>query len=340
MHSRPFVAGANPALLAVILLLLGLLLPAGSAEAQSHRTSLTVLGGASNHQDLTSGLDFRTELQTGWIAGIQAERWLGEGRAGVRLNGLVTQRMLKFAPGDYNVYSADLDLLVRLLSPRPDRVAAPYVALGVGATRYASVAGSPVFARGIFGSNPVHRAHLLAGLGVDVPSSGRLGLRLEAADKIVLPSVGRSPETAGFPMAHNLVLTAGLQLRMGAPRETQVADRPSAIVTIEDRRADPVGGQALYTVQIFTFVEAATADRWAARLRERNVPVWLLDSVLQGQRVSRVRVGALESEAEARSLAATLERDYGWTAWVDRIEADEPMQANAVRETRAFLSRQ
>lgn len=341
MRSRRFVPGATSALLAPALLVLAFLAPVDPVEAQTHRSAVTLLGGGSNNSDLTSGLDFQTELQSGWVAGIQAERWLGSGRAGLRLNGLFTQRLLKGEPGDYNVYALDVDLLLRALAPRPDRFAAPYVALGIGATRFAAVAGSPTFARGVFGSNPVHRAHLLAGLGVDVPATGRVGLRLEVADQIILPTVGKSPDAAGgFPTAHNLVVTGGLQLRLGTTGEYAAARPPAAAP--EDRGPEPptvTVGPVLYTVQPFTFIEAATADRWVDLLRQRGLPVWTLDSVIQGQRVREVRIGALQSEAEARSLATVIEGDYGWSVRVDRIDSDEPVPADAVARTGQFLDR-
>lgn len=340
MRSRPFVPGAALALLAPVLLALATLTPAGAVEAQSHTSALTLLGGMSIHDDLTPGLDSETVFETGWIAGLQAEKWLGAGRVGLRLNGLFTQRQLETGP-DYNVYMADLDLLVRLLSARPGRSVSPYLAFGAGASRYAAVGGGPTLAAGAYGENPVDRVHLLAGLGLDLLPGRRLGLRLEAADKIVLASVGESPESNGLPTVHNMVFTAGLQLRMGAPRPAQELDRPVTVVTVEDRRTDPVeiDGPVLYTVQLFTFIEAATADRWSALLRERGLPVWQLETVIHGERVSRVRVGALQSEVEARRLASAIERDYGWAVWVDRVDADEPVPADAVARTGHFLTR-
>ncbi len=337
MRSRPFVPGGVPSLLALTLLGMALMVPAGAAEAQSHRSAVTLMGGMSTHGDLTP-FDTETVFETGWIAGLQAERWLGGKRLGLRLNSLFTQRQLESKPGDYNVYAVDLDLMARLLSPRPGRSVMPYLALGAGATRYAAVSGSPTLAGGAYGGNPVDRAHVLAGFGVDLLAGRRLGLRLEAADKLVLLTVGESPDASGLPTTHNLVFTAGLQLRMGAPRVQEAAERPVTVVTVDDDRTD-ADRPALYTVQLFSFVEAATASRWVSLLRERGVPVWQLESVIQGERVSRVRVGALPSEVEARALASALERDYGWAVWVDRVASDEAVPANAVDRTRSFLDR-
>ncbi len=94
---------------------------------------------------------------------------------------------------------------------------------------------------------------------------------------------------------------------------------------------------ARFTVQVGSFIEAATADRWVARLRGRGLPVWRSDTEVQGQKVSRVRVGALATESEARTLADALDREYGWPVWVDQIHDGEPVPANAVTRTRDVL---
>ena len=268
------------------------------------------------------------------------------GRAGLRLNGLFTQRLLDDVAGDYNVYAADLDLLFRLLPVDPDRVFAPFIALGGGATAYASVSGSPTLADGTYGEDPVTKPHAFASLGVDILAGRRLGLRFEVADKMVFPAVGESPPSTGLPVTHNGIALIGLQLQLGTPpraarREPVPTPAPlppdtSPRVTPPEPRIEtaPVG---LYTVEYDTFVEAATAVKWARRLRARGVPVWLLNSEIRGERVSRVRIGALTSEMEARTLARRIEREYDWPVSVDAIGADEPYPDDAVAATRAFL---
>lgn len=115
------------------------------------------------------------------------------------------------------------------------------------------------------------------------------------------------------------------------------ADAPSEVVEAEFAAAADAG--ARFTVQIGSFVESATADRWVNRLQRRGLPVWRSDTEVQGQAVSRVRVGALGSETEARNLADLLKQDYGWPVWVDRIQDAEAVPADAVADTRSVLYR-
>lgn len=351
----------TPALMAPALLALTLLFMASGVDGQTRRAAVGLLGGGSVHSDLTPGLATSSVLQPGWLAGVQAETWLGRGRAGLRLNGMFTRRALEEGPGDFNVYMADVDLLVRMLPVRSYRLMAPYVVAGAGATHYAGVGDSPVIADGEFGDDPVYRVHLLAGAGLDVLAGAGAGLRLELADQIVLPSVGESPNTVdGLPVTHNVVLTAGVQLKLGQLRRGVAMDRarpapatpaavapaatpvPTAAAPAPARpvAAAPAGeadAAALFTVQVGSYVEAATAARWAALLRERDIPVWLLQTAINGERVSRVRIGAARSEADARSLAAALEREFGWSVHVDRIAPGERYPEDAVAATRAFL---
>jgi cell division septation protein DedD len=102
--------------------------------------------------------------------------------------------------------------------------------------------------------------------------------------------------------------------------------------------AAPQSAEARFTVQVGSFVEPATADRWAERLRQRGLPVWRIDLALQGQRVSRIRVGALPTKAEAERLASVLTREFRWQARADEIEDADRPPANAVRATRAYLA--
>jgi cell division septation protein DedD len=90
-------------------------------------------------------------------------------------------------------------------------------------------------------------------------------------------------------------------------------------------------------VQVGSFVEVATAQRWVERLKRRNLPVWVTAVEIKGQTVNRVRVGALPTESEADGLARALKREYGWPVWVDRVAGGETLPASAVRATRAFL---
>lgn len=358
---------------------------AGPVTGQDHRSAIGLTMGGSVHGDLTPGLPATTRLEPGWVAGLQYEYWFASGRTGVRLNTLFTQRRLDDPVWrEYNVYMADVDLMIRLLQPDAYRLASPFFAVGVGATHYGSLGSSPPLGDGVYGDDVV-RAHLLTSLGVDVAATPTTGLRIEVGDQVVLPSLGYGPAFAGFPNVHNLVATLGVQLRTGsldrstvqspvrpapgpAPEpapETPVAAGDEAamealrarvddlrremarvelwVQELEERRSRPAapsveaGERTLYTVQVGSFLEPERADRLLAEVRSYGLPAWRWDAVARGLTFSRIRAGAVESEAEAERLATVLRQQHGLPVWVDEIEQDEGMPAGALDATRGFL---
>ncbi|MBW3553647.1 MAG: SPOR domain-containing protein [Gemmatimonadetes bacterium] len=403
------------------------------AAAQSHRAALGLGGGWSQPGDITPGLASSTTLEPGWVAGLQLETWPGSGRVGFRLGGSFMERSLQEDPASrYAGLTADLSLLLRILPAGRGRWVAPYLAVGGGATGYASLEGSAPFGS-VYGDDPVVRALAIAGGGFDLLPSGVIGLRVEAVDRIMLPSIGEGPEAEGLPAVHGPEITAALQIRGGsaarpvylatapAPRPAPVAapvaaqpqatesrdaaaDRaeldaaraesdqlrtrlgdwqrhvvslntrvdsleraladaraaaasagpmgtpvvaatpavaatpvanPSAVRAAASERHESAAGQ-IFTVQVGAFVEEATARRWEERLRNRSIPVWVTPAQIRGQRVTRVRVGALPTQGEADKLARILAED-GWPVWVARVADGERIPADAVAATRSFI---
>jgi hypothetical protein len=358
---------------------------AGPLAGQDHQSAIGLTVGGSIHGDLLRNRDPEIRFKTGWVAGLQGEYWFGDGRMGVRVNSLYTQRELDTGAA-YNVFMNDVDFMVRLLEPDYRRTYYPFVAVGLGATHWAGVGGTQPLGNGAYGDYPV-RLHVLASAGVDVASSATTGLRFEVGDQIVFPSIGYSPPSSGLPNVHNLVATAVLQLRMGRlvgqptrqpvrpapvvqeaprpePRQPPAAERDTAMAELQsrvtslnreitrlelwieelqdrlDREPAPVvagAGVTLYTVQVGAFLDPDRADQLVARVRSSGIPVWRDDAVARGMTFSRVRAGALVSEAQAERLAALLQRQQGLPVWVDDIDPDETIPAGAVAATRRYL---
>jgi hypothetical protein len=308
--------------------------------AQSHRAAITAMGGGSVHGDLTPGLSTPTTFQSGWIAGLQLETWLGSGRFGVRLNGLYTKRPLEDAAGEHTVMAGDLDLMLRLLPAYTDRLVAPYLAVGGGATRYSPAEGDAPIGLGTYGENPV-RLHVLGALGTDIALSRHAGLRLEVGDKIVLPSIGESPPSTGLPTTHNWMMMAGLQLRLGqlwtAFMGGRTRNRPSGVAPAVADRPARAAAEPHYTVQLGTFMDGPAADQWVESLGWRGIPVWQTSMTVEDQRISRVRVGAFTTEADAEAMVAFLRTEYNVGVRVDAVGPKDAPPAGAVAATRRFM---
>lgn len=306
-----------------VIMLAGLL--AGPLSGQDHQSAIGLAVGGSMHGDLTPGIDPGVQFKPGWVAGLQAEYWFGEGRLGVRASSLYTQRRLDTdAWAAYNVFMNDVDLMVRLLDPDYRRTYFPFVAVGLGATHYAGVGGTPPLGNGVYGDYPV-RLHVLASVGVDVASSATTGLRFEVGDQIVLPSVGYSPDFKGLPNVHNLVATAVVQLRMGrlVGRSVRQPVRPAPVVQ-ETPRPEPRQEQAAERDTAMAELQSRVTslnreitrlELWIEELQDRldrePAPVAVPD---EGVAVYTVQVGAFLDPDRADQLVERV-RSYGIPVW-------------------------
>ncbi|MDX1674004.1 MAG: SPOR domain-containing protein [Longimicrobiales bacterium] len=347
------------------LALVAVLLPLGvQAQTRIPGLTITAAGGYSQDGDLTPGLTtVNSTLEPGLVVGLQIEHYAGSGLLGFRIGGTYASRQLEDGSAEYGVIGLDLGGMVR--PPLFGDAVRPFAALTFGAVMYQAASGSPPLGEGQFGRDPVIRGNITPTIGVDLSIIPQLGVRLEAGDRITMPSIGFSPSADGFPIAHTPLGLAGLQYRFGvsprraarrpepAPRQPEPAPQPEpeapetqaepAVEPAPAPEPEPVTPEpeapagATFTVQVGTYLTPSTARRWGARLERRNIPVWYLDGELGGTPVSRVRAGATATRAQAQELAGIINASFGWETSVEAIGQDEPVPADAVSETREFL---
>lgn len=219
-----------------------------AAEAQTHRSAFGLNGGGSWFSEMNRGADAADlTLQPGWIAGAQLERWFGNARIGLRLNGNFTDRPLRLSNGEtetfgsMNTWFGDLDLMARILSPRPDRTFAPFVSLGFGLVHYDPPRANVEVeeANAIFRGDFQTQLAGVVGLGTDIFPGWQVGamplmFRLEAANHFTPESAWRNLETnERFGEVHNVRLTAGLHAMFEPiappPPPVAVAPEPEAV---------------------------------------------------------------------------------------------------------------
>lgn len=341
------------------LILLATTLVSAPAEAQTYRTALGVTGGWSTAGDLTPGLGFETVFEDGWTAGAQLETWVG--RVGMRLNASYAARETEGSERPFKIAAADIAVIVRPLAVQPDRPIAPFIAVGAGPVLYmADGDGGPV-GDGSYGDDPVLRFMVAPSAGVDLLTGSSVGLRVEVVDQIVFPSIGESPESEGVPRVHNPGVRAAVQLRMGAPRRPVVVRAPDATPAPQaqpDARPAPAAEPPpvqpappaaappapaaheegiVYTVQVGSFAQESTARSWARRLERSGLPSWFVEIRDQGQRMIRLRVGAVDSLEDAELLARRLREAFAYETWIDAVAPDEAIPADAIVSTLRFL---
>lgn len=99
----------------------------------------------------------------------------------------------------------------------------------------------------------------------------------------------------------------------------------------------PVGDEALYTVQVAAFVDAATAREWAGRLGSQGLPVWTTEARVEGRTFHRLRIGALPSYSDTRRLAGMITARFGWPVWIAPLTPADRPPPNAAQNTREIL---
>jgi cell division septation protein DedD len=93
----------------------------------------------------------------------------------------------------------------------------------------------------------------------------------------------------------------------------------------------------MYTVQVGAFADGNTARAWARRLEARGLPTRFDEVMARGQRLIRLRVGAVDSREDAQLLASRLRRDFGYDTWIDGVTAGETMAPDAIVRTLRYL---
>jgi hypothetical protein len=210
-------------------LILAVLLAAGGTDlaAQDYRFGaayyaggvyFTPLNPSAGSFEGASAHDIK--LDPGWLVGLQFEQWFGGGRIGARLNGAFTERPIDL-PGDnrqIGVWLADADLMLRIISPGPRNIVAPYISVGAGVVRYKLGRGNVLAyppANAIYTGDDDPRWAGAAALGFDILTSwmwddAPIGIRVEIADHVTLDSPFSEANGDNFASIHNVRVVLGL----------------------------------------------------------------------------------------------------------------------------------
>lgn len=205
MHARRTLSAAIAVLISVT-----------PAAAQSHKVAVSLFGGGATFSNMASGSGSIIRMQNGWLTGAQAE--VPFGRLGLRLNGSYTDRPLMVdSPVDLSVFTIDLDLMMRLLPPRPDRLLSPYVALGGGAVLYKLGPSATSTGVQVSGGGSVQRPTIMGALGLDI-GSGPVAFRVELSDVLELHSPLLDASGSAYGPVQHVAASAGVSFRLGGAR--------------------------------------------------------------------------------------------------------------------------
>ncbi|HKJ93662.1 MAG TPA: SPOR domain-containing protein [Longimicrobiales bacterium] len=259
---------------------LAVLIHAAPAAAQTNKVGISLFGGSATYSNMATGSGSIVRMTDGWLGGMQLE--VPFGRLGLRLNGTYTDRsIMNSTPVNLNVYTADLDLMLRLLKPKPGRMFAPYIALGGGGVLYnlGSTTTTTTLGGETYGPDPVWRPTVMGALGFDI-GPGPVALRLEMSDILDLHSPLQDAGGSAYGPVQHVAVSAGLSFRIGSRRavrdygdmapqarssqawQPNAADEPQAEPPVPV--AEPATPVASEQPAAAAATEPATADKPAA----------------------------------------------------------------------------
>lgn len=199
------------------------------AHAQTYRGAAGWSVGALYSTSLNDGssgsVDLEPEIAP--MVSFHVDHWWGSGRTGVRLQLGASQPELDWIQGarDIAVYTADVNLMVRLLTPSPENRVIPHLAIGAGGIWWllgdgptTTFADAGVVYDGQEGVEPTGVASL--GLDFLMPwqwDENPILLRFEARDVVQFgsPFDPTSADDDDFGIVHNLGVTLGIHTGIG-----------------------------------------------------------------------------------------------------------------------------
>jgi hypothetical protein len=205
--------------------------PWSGLSAQDYTASVGWNAGVIRTTSLNSGASVDTsgdlEPDMAWTVGLHYDRWLWSGIFGIRLNGSFAEQKIDWNQGTRNIYlyMADIDLMLRIVPPRPNRSVSPYISAGVGGIRWALGDGPPTTYTTADATYPGEEKFQLMGMvgaGFDIVtpwswSDNPIVIRLDGRDHLALesPFEPADPSNDSFDPVHNFRVTLGLHTGIG-----------------------------------------------------------------------------------------------------------------------------
>lgn len=290
---------------------LGLVFAAAPLEAQTYRDAFGIHIGGSQFGNHASRHSIEPGFTTGWITGFQIDHWIAYGRTGLRFNTTYADRALSGEEKNLRVFSGDFAFLIRPFTPNPERLIAPYFAVGPGMIHAEELSVSANF-----------------GLGLDLLANRRVGIQVEATNQFIFENIAPASltERDGWP-TRQTIARATVQFRgQRLPRPT-----PEAVATPEPRETKVREPQACALSACAGEVDALTGrvDRLEARADRLEASVGRHREEIEDL---QTRLRRIEDSLTTRTLAAPSDEDALFTVQVGAFR-----DAEAARALRAKL---
>jgi cell division septation protein DedD len=103
--------------------------------------------------------------------------------------------------------------------------------------------------------------------------------------------------------------------------------------------AELASAKELRTVQVGAFPSSATAEWWVGELKRQGIPAFAAKATVNGQEVSRLRIGVATTAAGARAIADKIHARYHWPVWITTVKDKSVVTGEMLAASRRYAGR-
>ena len=157
---------------------------------------------------------------------------------------------------------------------------------------------------------------------------------------VVAAACGKDKAPDAVPVQQGANPPAGATTTAATPAPAP-APRPAAPAPPADPDATELASAArVRTVQVGAFPDAETARWWVAELQRQGIPAYFTTTMVNGQEVNRLRVGAATTPDVAHALAARIQARYRWPVWITMVDDKSVLPKGVLTASRSYAAGQ
>jgi cell division septation protein DedD len=161
------------------------------------------------------------------------------------------------------------------------------------------------------------------------------GDKSSTGDSIGAPNAAQTkaptPQAAGSAGAAQTAKPGSTPIR---PTPNRPAADPNAAAN-----AELASAKELRTVQVGAFPSSATAEWWVGELKRQGIPAFAAKATVNGQEVSRLRIGVATTAAGARAIADKIHARYHWPVWITTVKDKSVVTGEMLAASRRYAGR-
>lgn len=120
---------------------------------------------------------------------------------------------------------------------------------------------------------------------------------------------------------------------------TKAPARPAPPDPAAVAAAELASAARVRTIQVAALPDPETARWWVSHLQGQGIPAYAATATVNGQEVTRLRIGVATTGADARALADRIQARYHWPVWITMVEDRSPVTGAMLVASRGYAGR-